>query len=193
MNLDREYWDSRYVEKTFGWDIGYPSPALIDFASTFDKSASILIPGCGHAYEGEWLWNEGFKNLTLMDLSPTAANNFFERVPDFPKENFLLENFFEHSGNYDLILEQTFFCALNPELRSAYAKHMKQNLTDGGTLAGLLFTFPLTEQGPPFGGSLDEYSNLFNHHFEIEHLEPTEKSIAPRMGKEAFFILKKTQ
>ncbi len=191
MDLNAEYWDERYVEKTWGWDIGYASPALVEYATLHDTDEAIFIPGCGHAYEAEALWKKGFRNITLMDFSPTAKSNFLQRVPDFPEEQFKVGDFFEHEGSYDLILEQTFFCALDPSLRDRYASKMHELLHPKGRLAGVLFNFPLTEKGPPFGGSEEEYRERFEPHFEIVNIQMCYNSIEPRQGNELFFELKK--
>lgn len=192
MNLNATYWEDRYVQKTFGWDIGFPSPALIELASNFPKESRILIPGCGHAYEGEWLWKEGYTNVHLLDFSETAKASFLKRVPGFPEHQFLTGDFFTHQGEYDLILEQTFYCALPPDLRENYVMKMSELLVSNGILGGLLFTFPLTSEGPPFGGSISEYQDRFGKLFQIEVLEPSKNSIEPRNGKEAFFRVVKS-
>ncbi|HAU55060.1 MAG TPA: SAM-dependent methyltransferase, partial [Sphingobacterium sp.] len=31
--LDENYWDERYKTKSTGWDIGYASPAIINYAA----------------------------------------------------------------------------------------------------------------------------------------------------------------
>ncbi len=191
MKLNARYWDQRYVDQTWGWDIGYASPALVDYTTLFDTGTRILIPGCGHAYEAEALWQKGYKNITLMDFSPTAKQRFLERVPEFPENQFLVGDFFEHSGSYDLILEQTFFCALDPSLRDKYVVKMNELLPAKGRLAGVLFNFPLTEQGPPFGGSEAEYHERFQSIFDIVKIQLCYNSIKPREGKEFFFELKK--
>ncbi|WP_257091566.1 TPMT family class I SAM-dependent methyltransferase [Sphingobacterium sp. E70] len=75
LDLDKEYWDNRYKNRETGWDIGYASPALIEYAETvIPKEASILIPGCGNAYEAKALLDKGFKNITLLDIAPTLVN-----------------------------------------------------------------------------------------------------------------------
>jgi hypothetical protein len=45
----------------------------------------------------------------------------------------------------------------------------------------------LTEQGPPFGGSLEEYTLRFGAPFRLDRLGPSPLSIAPRAEKEVFF------
>ena len=45
-----------------------------------NKKLKILIPGCGNAYEGSYLMEQGFKNTYLIDLSETALKNFKKSV-----------------------------------------------------------------------------------------------------------------
>lgn len=187
-----DYWEERYKAQQTGWDAGAPTTPFVDFFKFYkNELAKILIPGCGRAYEGELLWRSGFRNVWLLDLAPSAKEAFLERVPDFPENQFLLEGFFDHTATYDLILEQTFFCALEPTLRPRYAEVMSELLNPGGELVGVLFIFPLTEQGPPFGGSAEEYLNYFEPYFDIAVMEPCRNSIKPRMGNELFIRLKK--
>jgi hypothetical protein len=47
---------------------------------------------------------------------------------------------------------------------------MASLLNPKGKLVGLLFDFPLTTEGPPFGGSTSEYLNLFSDKFNIKTL-----------------------
>ena len=64
-------------------------------------------------------------------------------------------------------------------------------LSSKGKIVGLLFNFPLTQKGPPFGGSTKEYINLFNPYFNIETMELCYNSVKERNGKEIFIRLKK--
>ena len=192
MNLDKDFWNNKYVGNQIGWDLGAASTPLKEFIDTLkDKSMRILIPGCGNAYEAEYLHEQGFENVFVIDIAPLALEGFSERVPAFPKDHLILGNFFEHQGQYDLILEQTFFCALNPELRADYAKKMHELLAPNGKLAGVMFNFELTEKGPPFGGSAAEYEGYFNGLFSIEKMKPCTNSIKPRLGTELWVELKR--
>jgi SAM-dependent methyltransferase len=190
LELDKDFWNNRYVGNQIGWDLGAPSTPLKDFIDTLqDKAIRILIPGCGNAYEAEYLHQQGFTNVFVIDIAPLALKGLQERVPEFPKDHLVLGNFFEHQSEYDLILEQTFFCALNPDLRTTYAKKMSELLTPKGKLAGVMFNHTLTEKGPPFGGSVEEYSGYFENYFEIKSLAPCENSIKPRLGSELWLEL----
>lgn len=190
--LDKFYWQSRYKNSEIGWNIGLPSIPLKKYINQLkDKSKKILIPGAGNGYEAEYLWNKGFKNSYVLDFAEQPLKNFKNRVPDFPESQLLNINFFELNDDFDLILEQTFFCALHPNLRTEYVNKMHQLLKTNGKLAGLLFNFELTDSGPPFGGNSIEYKKLFSDKFIIKTLEPSINSIKERKDKELFFIFEK--
>ena len=192
MQLNEAYWEQRYQEGYTGWDIGHVStPLKAYFDQLKNNQQKILIPGAGNAYEAEYLYSLGFENVFVLDISKTALKNFQQRVPEFPSSHLFHHDFFNFEGQFDLIIEQTFFCALDPALRKAYAKKMHSLLAPKGTLSGLLFDFPLTEEGPPFGGSMKEYLSYFNPLFGVRIFERAYNSIEPRKGKELFFSLLK--
>lgn len=190
--IDKSYWENKYKSKTTGWDIGEISTPLKTYIDQLEnKQISILIPGAGNAYEAEYLWANGFTNVTIIDLTEHPLINFKQRVPDFPEEQLKCIDFFNFNGSFDLILEQTFFCALHPKLRKQYVSKMYELLSPKGKLAGLLFNFPLTKEGPPFGGSESEYLSLFSPNFKIKALNKSYNSIKPRENRELFFIFEK--
>lgn len=190
--LNAGFWETRYAEGTTGWDAGAindPIKHYVDGLS--DRDASILIPGCGNAHEASYLYTKGFGAVHLLDYAKAPLIAFAKAHPGFPSAQLHHEDFFYHRGQYDLILEQTFFCALDPSLRSDYATRMSTLLKPGGRLAGVLFIDPAMQGGPPFTGSIDEYRNLFSACFHIRTLELCYNSIAPRKNREAFVILER--
>lgn len=193
INLDKEYWTNRYLNNDIGWDIGNISTPLKEYFNTLaDKTISILIPGAGNAYEVEYLFNNGFSNVFLLDISEEPINAFKQRMPDFPAKNLICTDFFEHQGNYDLIIEQTFFCALNPNFRENYVKKMASLLKPNGKLVGLLFNITFNADTPPYGGNEKEYLQLFHPYFIINKMEVAKNSIKPRENNELFFVCEKT-
>ena len=191
--LNKLFWEERYKSNDIGWDIGdisTPIESYINQLENFDLK--ILIPGAGNSFEAEYLWKKGFKNTYILDIAEMPLNNFKRRVPEFPENQIIHSDFFNLNDTFDLIIEQTFFCALNPELREDYIKQMNKLLVKNGKLIGLLFDFELTEDGPPFGGSKSEYINRFSKYFSIKTLEPSDNSIKPRENRELFFIFEKT-
>lgn len=190
MELNKNNWNSRYETKETGWDIGFVSPALKEYIDQIlDLNIKILIPGCGNAYEAEYLFKKGFKNIFIVDYSEIAISNLIKRIPDFPIFNTICDDFFNISGQYDLILEQTFFCAIDPTLRDNYAKKASSLLKNDGKLVGLFFSLPMFSDHPPFGGSKEEYVKCFSQLFLIIKMERCYNSIKSRTNKELFFIL----
>ena len=193
MSLDSNSWNQRYLSKNTGWDIGYVSTPLKEYFDQLkNKDLRILIPGCGNSHEAEYLFSIGFQNVYVLDFSKKAIDNFSSRVPVFPKDNLLCEDFFNISGNYDLIIEQTFFCAINKSKRFEYVNKIHSLLNKNGRLVGLLFNGPMNDDHPPFGGSIAEYKKLFSSLFDLKVFQFSKNSISSRNGKELFinFLLK---
>ena len=188
----QEYWEQRYVDGNTQWnygDITTPIRTYIDQLT--DKSTRILVPGAGHGFEVEYLHKNGFTNVHVLDFAQAPLDNLKKRVPDFPVEHLHQADFFSFEGEFDLILEQAFFCAIEPKLREAYRSKMLKLLAPGGKLVGLLFNDAFRKEGPPYGGSIEEYQPFFASHFDIEVMEIANNSIAPRAGREIFIKLVK--
>ncbi|MFT3908431.1 MAG: methyltransferase domain-containing protein [Ferruginibacter sp.] len=191
--LDEKYWDDRYNEHTAVWDAGKITEPLKEYINQLtDKNIAILIPGCGNAHEAEYLLENGFTNITLIDIAPGLVKSIREKLKAYDGKQLtvICDDFFNLDKQFDLIIEQTFFCALDPVLRKKYAEKMFDILKPGGKLAGVLFNRSF-EGGPPFGGSKDEYEELFSKRFEIKTMELCYNSIAPRSGNEVFIIFTK--
>lgn len=151
-----------------------------------NKELKILIPGGGNSYEAEYLFNKGFSNVFVVDLSKTALENIKKRTPNFPASQLILGNFFDLNDSFNLIIEQTFFCAIHPSLREQYTLKVKELLTSKGKLVGLLFNVPLHKDKPPFGGSKAEYVVFFQPHFMIKKMEACYNSHDSRQEREVF-------
>lgn len=194
MKQNPEYWNQQYIQKQTNWDLGYASPPIMQYFELIeDKSLKILIPGSGNAWEAERLWKSGFQNVFVMDFSSEALLAFKTRVPDFPIQHILEQDFFEHQEYYDIIIEQTFFSSLPLSLREKYAQQVFKLLRENGKLIGLLFSHQFNFLGPPFGGSKEEYISLFSPYFQLKTLELCYNSIKPRAGRELFIqIIKRT-
>lgn len=192
MTLDEIFWNDRYIAGEMGWDIGYVSTPLKEYIDQLsNKELKILIPGGGNSYEAEYLLESGFTNVYVIDISSIPLENLAKRMPLFPKEHLLHSDFFELKETFDLILEQTFFCALEPSLRKEYVSKMYKSLKPKGKLVGVLFNIPLNNDKPPFGGNESEYRSLFSEKFRIEKMETAYNSIPQREGNELFIIMRK--
>jgi len=121
----KSYWSQRYKDNKTGWDVGVPSAPLKAYIDQItNKDLKILIPGAGNSYEAEYLFNNGFKNVYVLDITNEPLEALRKRVPSFPLSQLIEGNFFEYNDCFDLILEQTFFCSFPPTLnnRKLYAK-----------------------------------------------------------------------
>lgn len=189
INPDKNFWSNRYTENETGWDYGTITTPLKEYIDQLkDKSITILIPGAGNSHEAEYLFRKGFKNVTVLDITEEPLKNIQNRIPEFPKEQLICGDFFLHAGKYDLILEQTFFCALHPSLRKSYAGKMNELLNPGGKLVGVLFNDKMNEDQPPFGGNADEYRIYFSPYYNFNVFGACYNSIEKRSGRELFIV-----
>jgi SAM-dependent methyltransferase len=190
MNFDKEFWNNKYKTNKIGWDLGEVSPPLKAYFDQLEnKELNILIPGGGNSYEAECLFKQGFKNVFVVDVSEIALKNIKKRVPNFPTSQLLQANFFDLEATFDLVIEQTFFCAIDPKLRPKYAQKMQSILNPKGKLVGLLFDAILNDNHPPFGGNKKEYLSYFNPYFKNIQMEPCYNSFHNRQGMELFVKL----
>lgn len=191
MPLDQEFWGDKYEKNSTGWDLGSVSPPIkAYFEGVKNKELEILIPGCGNAHEAEYLHRQGFKNVHVLDLVEAPLKNLRQRIPDFPEKHIHQEDFFSHTGQYDLIVEQTLFCAIDPAARKAYAEKVYELLKPGALLVGLLFDCSF-EGGPPFGGSKQEYLRYFEPLFSQVIMDSCYNSVGPRVGNELFIRVRR--
>lgn len=192
MDLSDKAWDNRYQNNDIGWDLGEVSPPLQAYFDQLEnKEIKILIPGGGNSYEAEYLFNAGFTNVFVIDIAKKPLENLKLRAPNIPENQLLHANFFDLEDTFDLIIEQTFFCAINPKLRAKYVAKMSAILKPKGKLVGVLFDAVLNEDHPPFGGNTKEYLNYFQPYFKNIQMEPCYNSFHNRKKMELFVKIEK--
>ena len=190
QTFDQNYWETRWQKNETAWDIGHPSPAIKEYLDQYpDKNVAILIPGCGNAYEAEYMIEQGFTNITLIDISPEAVERVKLKFKEKKEVEILCVDFFTHQGKYDLIIEQTFFCAIPPARRTEYFKHSSELLNENGKITGVLFDKEFNQPFPPFGGNADVYKKLLAPYFTVKKMEKCYNSILPRANSEIFINL----
>lgn len=191
---DQQFWDAQYQQGTTGWDLGMVSTPLKTYIDQLTgTSLRILIPGSGMSYEARYLVEKGFTNVSVLDFAPTAVQKVKEVSPAGSNDalHIIQGDFFAHKGTYDLILEQTFFCAIEPDRREDYARQCHELLTDKGKLVGLLFDRDFEPGRPPFGGDRDLYEKIFTPYFNFRTWQSCYNSNPARAGWEWFMILEK--
>jgi thiopurine S-methyltransferase len=191
-SLDNSFWNLRYQNNQTGWDLGEISnPIKKWFDNQENKKINILIPGAGKGHEVKYGFENGFGNIFYMDFSSRAADLFKEICPLFPKDQILTGDFFSLKKPlfFDVIIEQTFFCAIHPVLRPNYVEKTNEILKENGKIIGLLFNREFDTNGPPFGGTEKEYRGLFNSKFNFKKFENSLLSSLPRKEYEFWIEL----
>ena len=89
-----------------------------------------FLHNLGKGYEVKYGFEKGFENIFYMDLSNRAGDLFKETCPEFPKDQILIGDFFSLKKPlfFDVIIEQTFFCAIDPLLRPNYVEKTNEIL-----------------------------------------------------------------
>ncbi|MEO9954869.1 SAM-dependent methyltransferase [Nonlabens sp.] len=192
MKHGKNYWEDRYKNNSTGWDLGHPSlPLTYIINNLLDKNSKILIPGAGNSYEAIYLIESGFTNVTVLDIASQPLESIKKQFELNNNIKTVQNDFFQHTGKYDLILEQTFFCALEPRFRESYIEKSHDLLTENGHVKGVLFDFDSQRTEPPYTGNKEEYIKLFENKFDIIEMNRCLTSEDSRKGKELLINMKK--
>ena len=164
-----------------------------------------LVPGAGRGYDLELLVRNGAASVTGLEISPSAvaaASAYLdgalqEEEGARAKAAVVEADFFAYAPTgadaegFDLVYDYTFFCALEPGQRDAWAARMGRLVKPGGNLVTLMF--PLDGDragGPPFSVSKADYLDRLEPLFAVEAVEdvPAAASHPERGGREALGI-----
>ena len=193
------------------FDAGRSSPMLhahLDAVKQHVQGKDVLIPGCGRAYDVLSFARAGASSALGLDVAPTAlaeARNLlkaaFVEEPELERACRVdSTDFFELSGSsvtattipatFDIVYDYTFFCAIEPSLRSAWAQTMSRLVKPGGELWTMIFPLSNHEGGPPFAVSIEAYESALGACFEKRSIEKVDDNLSHpgRAGKEAFGV-----
>ena len=193
---DVNFWNGRYLEKNTGWDLGKVAPPFVHLVESraLVPYSSILIPGAGRGWEALYLAELGFE-VTCVDFAPEAvaegralAERHGVRVSYVEEDLFRLSP--EHYGRFDYLLEQTCFCAIDPDRRREYREMTARMVRPGGELVGLFYVHG-REGGPPWTTTSEEVRDLFSPHFDFIEFAVTPHSVESRKGEEILARLRR--
>jgi len=196
-DLSAASWNEHYLNQNTPWDLGAATPEFLRLVKEgrLPTKGNALVPGAGRGHDAILLAKNGWET-SVVDLSAKAIEALLEEASKEKRNIFSYKiDFFDlpkigfHQNRYDLILEYTFFCAIDPALRKEYGRAMRKLLKPGGLLVGLFF--PLTHEGasPPFVVSKEEVRAVLEG-FEIIEESPRE-SVKPRAGREFLVFARK--
>jgi methyl halide transferase len=189
-----EFWSSRYQSGSTGWDLGAPSPNLQALVREHvAPGAHLFVPGCGRGHDAVAFAAAGYR-VTALDFAPEAIAAAAELAAKHGVEvaweqGDLFADRPAWAHQFDAWVELTCYCAIPLGCRPDYAAQAARWIKPGGKLVGVFFV-GLPEGGPPFDSTAEELRTRFAPPFVVEHLRPSERSVAGRQGLEWEGILR---
>ena len=189
-----EFWDQRFQGEFTPWDRGGVPGQLARWLQTGKPGSdpagrtpvsrfSVLIPGCGSAWELQAFRQAGW-DATAIDFSPAAVAAAQQAVSAY-REHIVLADFFSYlpTQPLGLIYERAFLCAMPRDMWPRVVQRWAELLPPGGLLLGYFF-FDSNPKGPPFGADRQQLDQLMSTYFELEGDEPVDDSLPVFQGKE---------
>ena len=188
-------WNEIYTqESTPPWSLQQPSLIILDMIPRLKLPKSrILILGCGEGFDAIPFAEAGHV-VTLVDFSPEAIAKAKQNLAQYPNVSFEVMDVFDvpHSWNhsFDLIVEHTLFCAINPDLRNKLITVWKRLLHEEGQILSIFYVM-YKQFGPPYGATEFEIRHRLNPHFQFLFWTRAKNSVPRRLGQELFVLAKK--
>ncbi len=163
---NREFWQSRYRTGQIPWDLGGASAPVQGIVDRYVPSTgNVLIPCCGRGHEAIYLAERGY-GVTAVDLILEPLHYLRKSARERRLDiEVLHQDIFELppacDNAFDVFLEQTCLCSLDPSLYTSYQALAHRTLKPGGQLLGVFMEVPWTD-GPPYNCPPDTVSALFS-------------------------------
>lgn len=155
-------WSIRYAMSQTPWDLGEPHAELLarlddDPGLGTGSPGRALVPGCGSGHDAEALADAGW-HVTALDFAASARKLVETKLGD--RGEFVLADLFEFqpSERFDLVLDHTCFCAIDPARRSDYGRAAAGWLKPHGRFVSIVFPKgkPVEHGGPPHAMATDD-------------------------------------
>ncbi|KAF5733951.1 thiol methyltransferase 2-like isoform X3 [Tripterygium wilfordii] len=183
-------WDRCWEEGLTPWDLGKPTPILLHLHKTGAlRKGRALVPGCGSGYDVTAIAcpERYVVGLEISDKAIKKAVDLSSTSPNAKYFTFLKADFFSWSPTelFDLIFDYTFFCAIEPEMRSEWAHQIQKFLKPEGELITLMFPISHHVGGPPFKVSIADYEEVLHPMgFKAISIVDNQLAVGPRRGRE---------
>lgn len=190
-----DFWDERFGKHFTPWDKGGVPIDLQDFLKRETKinaqAHACLIPGCGQAYEAQFLAAQGWQ-VAAIDFSIEAVTQAKEKLGNSAH---LVEqaDFFTYQVPFAVnrIYERAFFCALPPAMRVQIVARWAELLPAQGLLFGYFFIdddLNASRKGPPFRTSSSELESLMADDFIKLEDQASQDALAVFESKERWQV-----
>lgn len=191
-----DFWDIRYQNNQFPWDLGGPTPVFARLAASGQLTpGKMIVLGAGRGHDAHLFARQGF-DVTAVDFADAAVAAMQAMAdPDHPLE-IVQSDFFwlppAFNGRYQYVLDYTSFCAILPARRSDYADLVTRLLQPSGQYVSLAFPIGTRPGGPPFTVQPEAIIDLFTARgFTLHHRESPPDSVPERRPYEELLILEK--
>jgi SAM-dependent methyltransferase len=192
-----DFWDGLYDTGGDGWDLGQPSPPLVDVVEhTPPPRGRVAVVGCGRGHDARFLARHGY-DVVGYDFSPiavTAARALARRdgvtVTFEQRDIFTLGRDAAHA--FDGVWEYTCYCAIDPARRDEYVRTIAAIVRPGGWLLACFFPLRAVAAGPPFPVTRAELRRRFAGSFRFERAQPPLRSARGRLGREWLVFARRT-
>ncbi|HEX2437602.1 MAG TPA: methyltransferase domain-containing protein [Methylomirabilota bacterium] len=192
-----DFWDGLYDTGGDGWDLGQPSPPLVDVVEhTPPPRGRVAVVGCGRGHDARFLARHGY-DVVGYDFSPiavTAARALARRdgvtVTFEQRDIFTLGRDAAHA--FDGVWEYTCYCAIDPARRDEYVRTIAAIVRPGGWLLACFFPLRAVTAGPPFPVTRAELRRRFAGSFRFERAQPPLRSARGRLGREWLVFARRT-
>ena len=183
------FWGVHYDAGRGPWDLGGAAPPLehlLDRLGPPPRGGRAIVLGCGRghdlraaAHRGWAVTGVDFVESALEDGRAMARREGLE-AHWICADILTLDT---RPERYDLVLEHTCFCAIDPERRRDYARIARHILRPEGQLAGVFMNHG-KPGGPPFDTPSSAIRECFEPSFDIHTLEKSPNSPSHREGSE---------
>ncbi|KAF3783955.1 putative thiol methyltransferase 2 [Nymphaea thermarum] len=176
----QDRWNKCYEYEDIPWDLGQATPLVAHLvqSGSLPKGRG-LVPGCGTGYDVVEMASPE-RYVVGLDISEKAmerSRKLFSSVPNVDNFTFVAADFFSWKTT------ESFFCAIDPSMRSAWAKRMHELLTVDGELIILMFPVDDHSGGPPFKVSFEAYDEVLRAlGFEVIKVEDNGYAVESRKG-----------
>lgn len=179
------YWKERYQVGEARWDLGGPCPVFVELLASprAPPRGRVAFPGCGQGHDVRLFVEHGY-DAVGFDFAVRP-----EGVPLVNLDVFQLGRVYP--GAFDVIVEYTCYCAIDPKRRPEYATALRDALRPGGMLVALAFPVDGREGGPPFAVDEGEITGVLGAGLELLHIETPKSSVEPRLGRERLALFRK--
>jgi ubiquinone/menaquinone biosynthesis C-methylase UbiE len=174
--MDQNYWDKVYNDKTekeMSWFQDHPTRSLELIAEMdLPKNARIIDVGGGDSRLVDHLLEQGFSDITVLDISQVSLKNLKDRLGDTKKVSYIQSDVvsFIPENHFDLWHDRAAFHFLTtPEQINHYLELVNSSLPSGAHL--IISTFSKSGPQKCSGLPIHQYSEhelkkLFSQYFK---------------------------